>query len=174
MICPQCLHDNVPGADTCARCQFDLATLDLPSGQDRVEQTLLKKLDDLHDTFKPRPPSCVEQDAPLWDAIRMMIADQIGAVLVVNQSGQLVGILTERDLLTKVVGVTDLFAELFVRDFMTKSPESVGLNDSLAVVIHKMDMGGYRHLPVVQDQKPIGMISVRDVIEHISWLCRSG
>jgi len=174
MICPRCLHDNIPGVDTCARCQFDLATLDLPAGQDRIEQTLLKTLDELRDLLKPRQPTCVGEEEPLWEAIRLMIADQIGAVLVVNRAGQLVGILTERDLLTKVVGVNDLYAELSVCDFMTKSPESVGLTDSLATVIHKMDVGGYRHLPIVQDHKPIGMISVRDVIRHINWLCQSG
>ena len=55
---------------------------------------------------------------------------------------------------------------------MTPNPESVGADDSLAYALHKMDVGGYRHLPVIENGKPVGIISVRDVIRHITRLCR--
>ena len=43
--------------------------------------------------------------------------------------------------------------------------------DKLAFALLKMDVGGYRHLPVVKDGKPAGVISVRDLLRHITRLC---
>jgi CBS domain-containing protein len=58
---------------------------------------------------------------------------------------------------------------------MTADPETVGPEDRLAVALQKMDVGGYRHLPVVEeDGVPVGLVSVRDVIRHITKLCGSG
>jgi CBS domain-containing protein len=44
----------------------------------------------------------------------------------------------------------------------------------LALALSKMDAGGYRHLPVVEDGKPVGMISVRDILRHIIAVCPDG
>jgi CBS domain-containing protein len=53
---------------------------------------------------------------------------------------------------------------------MTASPETVSPNDLLAVALGKMDSGGYRHLPVVAEGRPVGVISVRDVLRHLTAL----
>ena len=45
-------------------------------------------------------------------------------------------------------------------------------DDTLAFALHKMDGGGYRHLPVLKDGQPLGMISVRDMLRHITRLCK--
>jgi len=55
---------------------------------------------------------------------------------------------------------------------MTPHPETVGPADPLAFALGKMAGGGYRHLPVVKDGQPVGVISVRDILRHIVWLCR--
>jgi CBS domain-containing protein len=55
---------------------------------------------------------------------------------------------------------------------MTPKPETLTANKSLAFALHKMDVGGYRHMPLVQDGRPVGMISVRDIMRHITRLCR--
>jgi CBS domain-containing protein len=57
---------------------------------------------------------------------------------------------------------------------MTRSPETVAPADILAVALGKMDSGGYRHLPVVDGGKPIGVISVRDVLRHLTSLGATG
>ena len=61
--------------------------------------------------------------------------------------------------------------DLPIEKFMTPNPETVTADDSLAFALHKMDVGGYRHLPVLQDASPIGVISVRDMLRHITRLC---
>jgi CBS domain-containing protein len=85
----------------------------------------------------------------------------------------LLGILSERDLLTRVAGLVENYAERTVAEFMTPEPESVQIQDRLAFALHKMDTGGYRHLPVLREGKPVGMISVRDVMRHITGMCGS-
>jgi CBS domain-containing protein len=96
----------------------------------------------------------------------------IGALLVVNETGQLLGIFSERDLLTKVAGMHETYADLPVGDFMTAKPETVTESDTLDFALHKMDGGGYRHLPVLTDGQPSGVISVRDMLRHITRMCK--
>jgi CBS domain-containing protein len=69
-----------------------------------------------------------------------------------------------------VAGLED-YASRPLRDFMTPAPETVRPEDALAFALHKMDSGGYRHLPVVKDGLPLGMVSVRDMLRHITRLC---
>ena len=102
-----------------------------------------------------------------------MIAAEVGAVLVVDAAGLLVGILTERDFLTKVAGQPG-FEALPVSRFMTPDPETVAPTDVLAYALGKMDAGGYRHLPVVSAGKPVGVISVRDILRHLTAVCPDG
>ena len=171
MICPVCGYKgNLPGTDWCESCQFDLSALDRPAAFDRVELSLMTEtVADLG----PREPVTVPADADLGQAMRAMLGRRVGAVLVTAAGGKLAGILTERDFLTKVAGAAG-FERLPVTDFMTRNPETVTADDPLSVALAKMAGGGYRHLPVVADDTPVGVVSVRDVLRHIVQLCRDG
>jgi len=173
MLCPSCGHANVPGADECSRCLFPLASVDSQLiGGDAVEMSVLQ---DRVRTVKVRPPVTIPIDGKLGLALDRMVEHGVGALLVVDGEGKLVGILTERDYLKKVVGIVKDYAHQPLRDYMTADPETVGPDDLLGLVMQKMDIGGYRHLPVVEeDGRPVGLISVRDVIRHITKLCGSG
>ncbi|MFO0846217.1 MAG: CBS domain-containing protein [Gemmataceae bacterium] len=168
MICPCCDHDNLPGSDECGNCHLDLTQLDRPVAQDRVERSLM---DDPVQLLLPRTPITLPPHATVGDAIEVMLQGDIGAVLIVEDSGALAGIFSERDLLMKVAGVCDDYAGRPVSEFMTRRPETVRASDSLALALHKMDCGGYRHLPVVNDGRLVGVVSVRDMLEHITRLC---
>jgi CBS domain-containing protein len=169
MICPTCGWDNLPGNEECSNCQQDLTPLDRPVAQNRVERSLME---DRVSALRPKPPVTVAPATTLQEAIRVMLAHNLGAVLVVDGGGKLAGILSERDLLTKVAPLPDPYAELHVEDFMTADPETVSPEDTLAFALHKMDIGGYRHLPVLSEGKPSGVISVRDMLRHITQLCK--
>jgi CBS domain-containing protein len=173
MLCPSCGHANVPGADECGRCLFPLASIDSdPAGMDAIEASVLQ---DRVRGLKYKPPVTVPVDAKLGLALHRMVEHAVGALLVVDAAGRLVGILTERDYVRKVVGVLPDYAHRPLKEFMTPDPETVGADDRLAVALQKMDVGGYRHLPVVEeDGVPVGLVSVRDVIRHITRLCGSG
>lgn len=169
MICPRCGFDNLPGNDTCGQCLCDLTALDRPQPQDRLERSLM---DDSVAMLEPRVPVLVRQDATVAEALHVLLDQEVGALLVVDETGQLAGIFSERDLLIKVAGASLPLDQLPVEQFMTTKPETVRATDTLAYALHKMDVGGYRHLPVVNDGKPIGILSVRDLIRHMTRMCR--
>jgi CBS domain-containing protein len=73
--------------------------------------------------------------------------------------------------LTKVAGRVGPSEPRPVSEFMTRNPETVGPADTLAFALGKMDGGGYRHLPVLQDGKPVGVISVRNVLTYFTRMC---
>jgi CBS domain-containing protein len=173
MLCPSCGQANVPGADECARCLFPLASIDNePAGIDAVESAVLQ---DPVRSLKFKPPVTVPADAKLGLALHKMVDNAVGALLVVDAGGRLVGILTERDYVRKVIGVLPDYAHQPIKDVMTPDPETVGPDHKLGLALQKMDVGGYRHLPVVEeDGLPVGLVSIRDVIRHITRLCGSG
>src|SRR5437868_2831111 len=168
MICPTCGWDNLPGNEECQNCQQDLTPLDRPVAQNRVERSLME---DPVSVLGPRDPVTVPPAATLADAMRVMRERNVGTVLVVDDAGRLQGIFSERDLLKKVVGLHADPGGLPVVQLMTANPETVTATDTLALALHKMDIGGYRHLPVLSDGRPSGVISVRDMLRHITRLC---
>jgi CBS domain-containing protein len=169
MICPTCGHDNVPGAEECSNCYGDLTQLDRPTAQNRVERSLME---DPVAVLQPREPLTLLLTATVAHAMQTMLSNDVGALLVVDAEGKLLGIFSERDLLTRVAGIHEDYADRPIVDFMTPKPETISANNTLAFALHKMDMGGYRHMPLIQDGKPAGVISVRDIMRHITRLCR--
>lgn len=169
MICPNCGHDNLPGSEECTSCLQDLTQLDLPIAQDHVERSLME---DTVRILRPSTPVTIAPTSSAREAVDLMISKDLGALLVIDGGGKLLGILSERDLLTKVAGLEESLEALDVQDIMTPNPETVTADDTLAFAVHKMDVGGYRHLPVVSKGRPSGVISVRDMLRHITRLCR--
>jgi CBS domain-containing protein len=90
-----------------------------------------------------------------------------GCVLVVD-SGKLVGIFTERDVLQKVaLGGLDLTSTA-VRELMTPSPDTLPEEASVAFALNRMSVEGYRHVPIIgEDGAPVGVVGMRDII---NWM----
>lgn len=115
--------------------------------------------------LEPHAPVCVHPNASLRDAIGAMNGAHIGCVLVTD-GDRLVGIVTERDILSKVVGRLDLDGP--VERIMTINPETVGMDDGIAHALNKIHIGGYRHIPVLDRQgRPVGVVSIRDFVKFI-------
>ncbi|HEY7329613.1 MAG TPA: CBS domain-containing protein [Gemmataceae bacterium] len=169
MICPHCAYDNLPGSEHCENCQADLTQLDQPVAQDRVERSLME---DQVSQLQPRQAITLLPSATVKQAIDVMMRHDIGALLIVDETGKLVGMFSERDLLTKVANPTVDHSMRPVKDFMTPKPTMVRPTDTLAFVLHQMDVGGYRHLPVHKEGQPLGVISVRDMLRHMTRLCK--
>lgn len=171
MICPSCCNKNLPGDDVCRRCKQPLTLFDLPQPENPVERSVMC---DQVSTLKQTPPVTIHQSATVGDVVAKMLATNIGALLIVDDKGTLVGIFSERDLLKRVVGIVTDFDRLPITELMTPRPESVSQTDTLNFVLQKMDAGGYRHVPVVQDGKPVGIISARDMLKFLTRMCKEG
>jgi CBS domain-containing protein len=169
MICPNCGFDNVPGNETCSHCHQALSALDLPTPQNQIERSLME---DRVKAILRRDPITISPKATIGDAIQLMLKENLGALLVVDDQENLLGIFSERDLLKKVVGIHEDLKEIYVQDFMTPNPETVAPKDPLNYALHKMDIGGYRHVPATDGRKPIGMVSVRDMLRHMTNMCQ--
>jgi CBS domain-containing protein len=164
MRCPCCDRDNLHGEDWCYNCLNDLTEQDRPLPQDRVERALMGQCVAV---LSPRAPLTLSPDATVAEAVEFMLSRNIGAVLVVDAAGALIGIFSERDLLLRGCEQMDRT----VGELMTRHPETVRESDSLAFALHKMDCGGYRHLPVLRERRLVGMISVRDLMGYITRIC---
>jgi CBS domain-containing protein len=169
MICPCCGHVNLPGNEECSHCQQDLTPFDRPTASNCVESSLME---DCIGSLRSKSPVVIRPTTPLHSVIQAMQACEIGVVLVTDDNGKLIGIVSERDLLRKVAGLREDYAQLPAGDFMTPNPETVASDDKLNFALHKMDAGGYRHLPVISDGMPLAVISVRDMLRHIARLCK--
>lgn len=112
------------------------------------------------------PAQAVAPDALVSAAVAKMVAGRIGAVAVVNDA-QLVGIFTERDLMTKVVNVGADMSSLTVAEAMVPNPVSIGVDTSRDEATELMVSKHFRHLPVTSaDGALVGMLSIRDLLRH--------
>lgn len=113
------------------------------------------------------PVQTLDISATIGDAIDLMHEHRFGAV-VITREDRLCGILTERDLLMKVVGKLDGYRDRPVTEIMTANPESLRKDDELVYLMNAMHTGGFRHLPIIDEQgKPLHIISLRDVLAYI-------
>ena len=114
--------------------------------------------------LNPRVPLTLPPSASCREAIEVMREHRVGCVLV-EEAGRLVGILTERDLLLKLE-LGDAVRP--VRDLMTPEPEVLTLDAPIVYALNKMSVGGFRHVPLVDEaQRPVGIVSVKDIIDYI-------
>lgn len=114
----------------------------------------------------PTPPRTVDADASIADAVLVMREHNVGCLLV-TESGRLVGIFTERDLLTRVLA-RGRSLEIEIRTCMTPNPITVGPKDPVRTAIRRMQKGGYRHLPVIDGEgRPSGILSSRRVVHYL-------
>lgn len=161
MLCPVCRHDNFEGEDYCEHCGADLAGLDTPQPAIEFEGRLVGE----HlDALAVGGPVLVEATLLVPEAIRRM-RDARTDCLLVTAGGRLVGIVTERDAVLKVAG-RDVGAAT-VRDVMTPDPVVLRHDDPIAVAINKMAVGGFRHIPIVEDGVPTGVVAASDLFRHL-------
>ena len=158
MKCPDCGFENIPGADVCESCGQSLVRAQVTEG--KVSHSICE---DSVEVLRPRLPVSVSPTDSVRDAIGRMAEHNVGAVLVLEDRKP-VGIFTERDVLVKIGD--DLDSP--VSKYMTPDPQTLAQNDSVAYALHEMDVGGYRHLPIVDDSgQATGMVSVRDVLRYL-------
>lgn len=117
----------------------------------------------LHDLVQDRKVYSVDASRTVLEASRFMMEHNVGAVPVLRD-GQLIGILSERDIMNRVVAVGRTPGTTSVTEVMTPNPRSVSIDESLEECLFIMREFGFRHLPIVSGQELKGLISLRDVL----------
>lgn len=164
IVCPDCKAENIKGTDFCASCGHDLHQLDHPSASDEFTTHLLHdRLIDL----KAREVPIVGPRDPVAFAIHQMQSLETGCALV-KIGDQVVGIITERDVLLKAAGERLDLNAITVGQTMTPDPVVLRGDDTLAVAIHKMSLGDFRHIPLLIEGEVDRVVSIRDLFRHVS------
>lgn len=129
-------------------------------------------------TLNLNEPCYVDLGTPVLEVINLMQEGQFGCVLVVDNRDQLVGIVTERDLLVKIMGKQIDPADVIVDAIMTPSPECLRPTDTVAFALNLMQLGHYRHIPLVirddKDKYPVSVVSIKDILNHVAAFLETG
>ena len=110
---------------------------------------------------------CIAPSTPLFKAIEAMKQDEGGCAIVCAEDGSVVGILTERDFLTKIAGQT-VDENAPVSDWMSPVVATLTPEATIGEAVAIMNDKGYRNIPLVKDGKLVGSISVFDVISYLA------
>jgi CBS domain-containing protein len=106
--------------------------------------------------------------ASVADAIKLIQQPGTSCVIITGEDGKLVGLITERDLCTRVITAGLDLDTVTVDEVMTKEPMTLRNDQPLTHALAQMDVGGYRHVPLVdKDDRPAGVITARRVINYI-------
>ncbi len=120
-----------------------------------------------------KPAVCVPPTTSVRTAIERMNQESVGCVLIEEQ-GQLAGIFTERDVLTKIVGAGVNLDTTSVGKVMTPDPEWLEPDDRVANALNLMHVGGFRHIPLCDASgRPVGVVSLRNVVDYMADLFRT-
>jgi CBS domain-containing protein len=114
--------------------------------------------------FKYRVVVTIGPNETISAAIQKLVEHDRGALPVCNDKGELVGIITERDIVRKCFARSEAFANIKIQDVMSKQVAIGSPEDDLDYVISVMKQKRIRHLPIVDNQEVVGMISMRDLI----------
>jgi CBS domain-containing protein len=105
----------------------------------------------------------VDANSTVLEAARFMMEHNIGAVPVLRE-GELAGIFSERDVMNRVVAAGRSPGQTRVSEVMTSNPRAVQADDSIDNCLFIMKEFGFRHLPIVEGKKLMGLISLRDIL----------
>src|SRR5579864_3397292 len=117
----------------------------------------------LRDLLKDRKTYSVESARTVLEAARFMMEHNVGA-LPVLRNGELVGILSERDIMNRVVAVGRTPGTTAVSEVMTANPRAVPSDETIEECLFIMREFGFRHLPIVEGKELKGLVSLRDVL----------
>ncbi len=162
MRCPACGVDNLIGTEICDNCGADIFGRDIPQQAPAFQGQLMGE----HlDALGAPPPLSVTPETSIDQVVARMQETGTDCVLVCRDD-RLIGIFTDRDAVIRAAGKP--LDSLRIEEVMTPDPVVLRHDDTIAVAIHKMAVGGFRHIPIVEDGNPTGVVTARDVFHHLA------
>ncbi|WP_072391979.1 CBS domain-containing protein [Hyphomicrobium sp. CS1GBMeth3] len=115
---------------------------------------------------KGRAVSTVRPNATLLDVVKKLAPKKIGAVVVVGENGHVAGIISERDIIRATSEHGAQALSMMVSEVMTRGVISCQETSELDELMETMTKGRFRHLPVIEDDALVGIISIGDVVKY--------
>jgi CBS domain-containing protein len=116
--------------------------------------------------YKGREVVTAAPHYPLRDVAELLDTRKVGAVVVADASGAVLGILSERDIVRAVAAAGATALAEPISKHMTAHPTTVGEDADIDELMHTMTHGRFRHLPVVEGGRLVGIVSIGDVVKH--------
>lgn len=164
IICPLCSAENIEGSDVCEHCEQTLTHMSIRVPASSVEADLTR---DKIKLLKLKDPSTVAADTPVGVVLTQMVDEGIGCMMIMD-GDQLVGIFSERDALMKLNTEAANLSDRAISRYMTPNPITLETRNKIAFALHKMDLGGYRHIPILEEGKLVSVLSIRDILEYLT------
>jgi len=140
----------------------------LEPDEENIEMGSAVQINDPISSLGLKLPLMIEMGTNMKNALEILQGKEQNCILIV-ENNILKGIITERDILLKVTGKGFDLDLVTVDEFMTKTPEYLSPEDPLAYALNKMHVGGFRHVPIVNDSmEPVGLISISNIISTIA------
>jgi CBS domain-containing protein len=117
----------------------------------------------IRDVIERQPILTATGDISVREATRRMVNAHVGSIMI-TEGDRIAGIFTERDALVRVLAKAVDPETTRVDAVMTSNPQTVEADVPVGHALHLMYEGGFRHVPVVEDGRPVGMISARDAL----------
>ena len=118
----------------------------------------------IRNVIRDREPYSVRENVTVLEAAQYMAGRKVGGVCVLDEDGRLIGLLTERDLLNSIVLPRLDPANVPVSEAMSKVQAVIEMTDTPEEALERMELIGRRHLPVVDGERWVGMLSMRDIL----------
>ena len=107
----------------------------------------------------------ISPELPVAEVVNVLAEKHIGAVLVLDAPGNLIGILSERDIVRCLASHGGGVLQMTAAQLMTRSPTTAAPEISVATAMEMMTEGRFRHLPIVESGKLVGLVSIGDVVK---------
>jgi len=118
----------------------------------------------IRDVIRNREPYSMKPSASVQDAAEFMAARNVGAVCVVDEEGKLLGVFSERDVVKRVVLQRSDPTSIRVGDVTSELRAVIRCDETPHQALERMELIGTRHLPVVDGERWVGMLSMRDLM----------
>lgn len=143
--------------------RMDELEYDVSSG---IEEGI--SLDDPLSSLALSKPIVVSTGTSLSEAVKKLQDRSVGCLLI-EREDKLAGIMTERDILLKITGKGLDFEKETVDNYMTPNPEFLQMVDAVAYALNRMVVSGFRHVPIVDDnKKSVGVVSLVDIVQQVA------
>ena len=108
----------------------------------------------------------IDPTANLAGAAKLLAERKVGALVVTGPDRRVIGIVSERDIVQELAAHGTAALELPLTDIMTRNVTTCGIGDTISSVMESMTNGKFRHLPVVEQGRLAGLVSIGDVVKH--------